>query len=50
MEKRFAVFGSGYNPAIPTCFVFADALDNALELARRLLDGRSFVERVEEWP
>lgn len=50
MKRRFAVFGSGYNPNIPTCFVFAEAIDIALDLARSLLDGRAFVERVEEWP
>lgn len=48
--KRFAVFGVGYNPRIPTCYVYATGKEEALELAREKLDGRTFVEHIEERP
>lgn len=31
---RFAVFGYGYNPRLPTCFVFAATLEEAWEIAK----------------
>jgi len=49
-EKRFAVFGYGYNPRIPTCFVFAMGIVDAWEKAKSALDGRTFVLNVVESP
>lgn len=46
--KRFAVFGYGYNPSIPTCFVFATALAEAWEKARAALHRKALVSNVIE--
>jgi len=47
--RRFAVFGSGYNPNIPTCFVSAYTLEEAWETARKVLAPKCFVEAVVEY-
>ncbi len=46
--KRFAVFGRGYNPNIPVCYVFAYELAEAWEQAKATLEGRVFVSNVIE--
>lgn len=46
--KRFAVFGYGYNPNIPVCYVFAAALEEAWEQAKASLDGLVLVSNVVE--
>lgn len=48
--KRYAVYGHGYNPLIPACFVFAISLAEAWEQARIALEGRAFVSGVVESP
>ena len=44
---RFAVFGYGYNPRLPTCFVFAATLEEAWEIAKMKLQGITIVSKVE---
>lgn len=46
--KRYAVFGYGYNPKLPTCFVEAFSIDEAWALARKVLEGRTVVTNVIE--
>jgi len=43
---RFAVYGYGYNPRIPTCFVFAATLEEAWEVAKCKLHGITTVTVV----
>lgn len=46
--KRFAVFGRGYNPSIPVCYVLARELEEAWEQAKASLEGQVFVSNVIE--
>lgn len=46
--KRFAVYGYGYNPNIPTCFVTAVEINEAIMIARDVLSGKTIVTRVVE--
>lgn len=45
---RFAVYGYGYNPRIPTCFVFAASLEEAWEEAKCRLHGITTVTKVTQ--
>lgn len=46
--KRYAVFGYGFNPNLPTCFVSATGIEEAWVLAREALNGRTIVTSVVE--
>ena len=48
--RRYVVFGYGYNPNLPTCFVNASGIDEAWVLAREALSGRTVVTNVIESP
>lgn len=46
--KRFAVYGYGYNPNIPVCYVTAVEINEAVMVARDVLSGKTIVTRVIE--